>query len=63
MKAQLGEPTINQVITGGRRRLHYLYPDNTECVEEMDLKTSEVLGKIVRWLSKCDECSEEMEEA
>ena len=44
-KAQLGEPTINQVVQGGRRKLHYLYPDNTEMVEELDLNTSECLRK------------------
>ena len=45
MEAQLGEPTINQVIAGGRRKLHYLYPDNTEMVEEFDINSNECLGK------------------
>ena len=39
----LGEPTINSVISGGRRKLHYLYPDGTECAEEMDVNTHECL--------------------
>jgi hypothetical protein len=42
-KAQLGEPTVNQVISGGRRKLHYLYPDNTEMVEEFDINSNECL--------------------
>ena len=42
-KSQLGEPSINQVVSGGKRKLHYLYPDNTEMVEELDVTTSEVL--------------------
>ena len=42
-KAQLGEPTVNQMVSGGRRKLHYLYPDNTEMVEELDVTSSEVL--------------------
>ena len=44
-KAQLGEPTVNQVISGGRRKLHYLYPDNTEMVEEFDINSNECLCK------------------
>ena len=32
-------------ISGGRRKLHYLYPDQTELVEELDVNTNEVLGK------------------
>ena len=44
-QAKVGEPTINQVISGGRRKLHYLYPDNTEMVEEFDVNSNECLGK------------------
>jgi hypothetical protein len=43
----LGEPTINQVVTAGRRKLHYLYPDQTEMVEEFDVNSNECLGKII----------------
>eukprot|EP00347_Sterkiella_histriomuscorum_P010679 403375340 len=42
-KSQLGEPTVTQVISGGRRKLHYLYPDQTELVEELDVNSNEVL--------------------
>jgi hypothetical protein len=50
---------IKLKISGGRRKLHYLYPDTTELVEELDVTTNEVLGK------HCDKLiwfSEEMEE-
>jgi len=33
------------VIAGGRRKLHYLYPDNTEMVEEFDVNSNECLSK------------------
>jgi hypothetical protein len=42
-----GEPTVNQVISGGRRKLHYLYPDNTEMVEEFDINSNECLCKSI----------------
>ena len=31
------------IVSNGRRKLHYLYPDRTELVEELDLNTIEVL--------------------
>ena len=43
----MGEPTITQGVSGGRRTLHYLYPDTTELVEELDLTTNEVL--VRKW--------------
>ena len=42
----LGEPTVNQVISNGRRKVHYLYPDNREVVEEYDINSNECLGKF-----------------
>ena len=38
-----GEPTVNQIVNGSRRQLHYLYPDNTEMLEEFDINTNECL--------------------
>tara|TARA_B110000285_G_C14917702_1_gene511047 strand:+ start:155 stop:385 length:231 start_codon:yes stop_codon:yes gene_type:complete len=38
-----GEPTVNQIINGSRRQIHYLYPDNTEMLEEFDITTNECL--------------------
>ena len=38
-----GEPTVSQVISGGRRKLHYLYPNNIEMVEEFDVNSNECL--------------------
>ena len=38
---------MTQVISGGRRKLHYLYPDQTELVEELDVNTNEVL--VRKW--------------
>ena len=35
------------VVSGGRRKLHYLYPDATELVEELDINTNEVL--VRKW--------------
>ena len=46
--AHLGEPTVNQVIAGGRRKLHYLYPDNTEMVEEFDVTSNECLLRKIK---------------
>ena len=34
-------------FSGGRRKLHYLYPDQTELVEELDVTTNEVL--VRKW--------------
>ena len=34
------------ILSGGRRKLHYLYPDQTELVEELDLNTNEVLSNL-----------------
>ena len=39
---------MNQVVSGGRRKLHYLYPDNTEMVEEFDVNSNECLRKYFR---------------
>ena len=30
-------------VQNGRRKLHYLYPDRTELIEELDVNTNEVL--------------------
>ena len=38
-----GEPTVNEIISNGRRKLHYLFPDQTELVEERDQGSNEVL--------------------
>ena len=38
-----GEPTVSQVISNGRRKLHYLYPNNDEMVEEFDINSNECL--------------------
>lgn len=38
-----GEPTVSQVISNGRRKLHYLYPNNTEMVEEFDVNSNECM--------------------
>ena len=35
------------IVSNGRRKLHYLYPDKTELVEELDLNTNEVL--VRKW--------------
>ena len=35
------------IVYNGRRKLHYLYPDQTELVEELDLNSNEVL--IRKW--------------
>ena len=39
--------TYSNVYSGGRRKLHYLFPDQTELVEELDVNTNEVL--IRKW--------------
>jgi len=31
--------------SGGRRKLHYLYPNQSELIEELDVNSNEVLGK------------------
>ena len=35
--------TYQNFHSGGRRKLHYLFPDQTELVEELDQNTNEVL--------------------
>ena len=40
---KVGEPTVNEIVSGGRRKLHYLFPDQTELVEERDQGSNEVL--------------------
>ena len=45
MVSNAGEPTVNMVVSGGRRKLHYLYPDTTELVEELDMNTNEVITR------------------
>ena len=47
-KALIGEPTINQVIAGGRRKVHYLYTDESEMVEEFDINSNECLLRKVK---------------
>jgi hypothetical protein len=37
---------INYANSGGRRKLHYLYPNQSELIEELDVNSNEVLGKI-----------------
>ena len=39
----IGKPTVNQVISNGRKKLHYLFPDKTELVEERDQNSNELL--------------------
>ena len=34
-------------MSNGRRKLHYLYPDQTELVEELDLNSNELL--VRKW--------------
>lgn len=38
-----GEPTVNEIVSNGRRKLHYLFPDQTELVEERDVTNNELL--------------------
>ena len=38
-----GQPTVNEIISNGRRKLHYLFPDQTELVEERDVTNNELL--------------------
>ena len=38
---------MNQIISGGRRKLHFLYPDKTELVEELDITSNECL--VRKW--------------
>jgi protein DPCD len=33
------------VVANGKRKLHYLYPDSTELIEELDINTNEVLTR------------------
>ena len=35
------------ISSGGRRKLHYLFPDQTELAEELDMNTNEVL--VRKW--------------
>ena len=42
-----GTPTCNMFVQQGRRVLNYLYPDNTELVEELNEHTNEVL--VRKW--------------
>jgi hypothetical protein len=37
---------IDYAYSGGRRKLHYLYPNQSELIEELDVNSNEVLGKI-----------------
>ncbi len=46
--AAQGKPTINQVISKDRRKLHYLYPDNSEMVEEFDLNSNECIIRKIK---------------
>ena len=47
MVSKQNEPTVNVVVSGGRRKLHYLYPDSTELIEELDQNTNELL--VRKW--------------
>lgn len=38
-----GQPTVNEIVSNGRRKLHYLFPDQTELVEERDQNNNELL--------------------
>ena len=31
------------MVSGGRRKLHYIYPNASELIEELDVNTNEVL--------------------
>ena len=31
------------IVQNGRRKLHYLYPDQTELIEELDMNSNEVM--------------------
>ena len=33
---------MNEIVSNGRRKLHYLFPDQTELVEERDQTTNEL---------------------
>jgi hypothetical protein len=33
------KPTVTSLITGGKRRLVYVYEDGREVIEEFDMKT------------------------
>ena len=35
----------------GRRKVHYTFPDETEMVEEYDMSSGELLGKLQRVLN------------
>ena len=37
----MAAPTCSQVISGNKRKLHYLYADGTELCEELDINTNE----------------------
>jgi len=43
MPLPTGEPTATAVVAGGRKKIHYIYPDKTEIVEEYDINTWELL--------------------
>ena len=34
------------IISPGRRKIHYTFPDETEMVEEYDVSSGELLGKL-----------------
>ena len=34
------------IMSPGRRKVHYTFPDETEMVEEYDMSSGELLGKL-----------------
>eukprot|EP00937_MAST-01D_sp_MAST-1D-sp2_P005298 g5298.t1 len=45
-----GDGTTSTAVVGGKRRFHTTFKDGAECVEELDLRTQEVLSR--RWRQK-----------
>ena len=52
-----GEPTATAIVAGGRKKVHFVYPDKTELVEEYDINTFELL--IRKWKKHKDYGKEE----
>ena len=42
------DPTVNSLITNGRRRLVYVYEDGKEMVEEYDIKTHDIITRKIK---------------
>ena len=45
---QAAKATITSLITGGKRRLVYVYEDGREMIEEYDVKTHELLFRKLK---------------